>query len=154
MPKIEVKAKYTAEVIDFDFKREELVIETGGFDDISYYGKLATVADVYRLQINGGVNSNGVVIPSRNPLPNVVKYARSQSSLYGKIYGATKDLMTAGLTIGLDINSRHRLFIESFSRPRNAPTTIKKKGFDNPLIHTEKLVNSIFFSINGEGRYS
>ena len=150
-PRVKVGVKM--EVVDFFFPKEPLTIESGGFDDVDYYGRLASVADVYRIQINGARNSRGVVvIPARNPLPILEEFIRSSAQKYGIMYG-TKDLMTAGLMIGSDINAMHRKMIESFSSPGNAQATIKRKGFDNPLIDTGFLARSMFYSINGNGRY-
>ena len=61
--------------------------------------------------------------------------------------------MTAGLMIGSDINQMHMKMIEAFSSPGNAQATIDDKGFDNPLINTGFLARSMFYSINGNGRY-
>ena len=80
------------EVVDFFFPKEPLTIESGGFDDVGYYGRLASVADVYRIQINGARNSRGVVIPARNPLPILEEFIQSNVEKYALIYG-TKDLM-------------------------------------------------------------
>ena len=140
------------EVVDFFFPKEPLIIESGGFDDVGYYGRLASVADVYRIQINGARNSRGVVIPARNPLPILEEFIQSNVEKYALIYG-TKDLMSAGLMIGSDINGMHMKIIESFASPGNARATIKNKGFDNPLIHTGFLARSMCYSINGNGRY-
>ena len=140
------------EVVDFFFPKEPLIIESGGFDDVGYYGRLASVADVYRIQINGARNSRGGVIPARNPLPILEEFIQSNVEKYALIYG-TKDLMSAGLMIGSDINGMHMKIIESFASPGNARATIKNKGFDNPLIHTGFLARSMCYSINGNGRY-
>ena len=37
--------------------------------------------------------------------------------------------------------------IEDWSQPPNAPSTIRKKGFNNPLIHTRDMVNSAWYAI-------
>lgn len=149
-PRVKVGVKM--EVVDFFFPKEPLIIESGGFDDVDYYGRLASVADVYRIQINGARNSRGVVIPARNPLPILEEFIQSNVEKYALIYG-TKDLMSAGLMIGSDINGMHMKMIESFASPGNAQATIDYKGFDNPLINTGFLARSMFYSINGNGRY-
>ena len=101
------------EVVDFFFPKEPLIIESGGFDDVGYYGRLASVADVYRIQINGARNSRVVVIPARNPIPILEEFIQSNVEKYALIYG-TKDLMSAGLMIGSDINGMHMKMIEAF----------------------------------------
>lgn len=45
----------------------------------------------------------------------------------------------------------YKLTILEFDTPPNAPLTIKNKGFDDPLIHTGKLVRSIEGQI-GQGK--
>lgn len=149
-PRVKVGVKM--EVVDFFFPKEPLTIESGGFDDVGYYGRLASIADVYRIQINGARNSRGVVIPARNPLPILEEFIQASVEKYALIYG-TQDLMSAGLMIGSDINQMHMKMIEAFSSPGNAQATIDYKGFDNPLINTGMLARSMFYSINGNGRY-
>lgn len=40
--------------------------------------------------------------------------------------------------------------IESFSDPKNAASTIEKKGFDDPLVHTGHMKSSVDFEVNDE----
>ncbi len=46
---------------------------------------------------------------------------------------------TLGFVSGNDVRSS----IKSLFSPRNASSTIKKKGFDNPLIETGEMLNSV-----------
>ena len=58
-----------------------------------------------------------------------------------------------GHAAGQLLNSEHIRLINDFVSPSNAPSTIRQKGFDNPLVWTGALQSSIFYSINGEVRY-
>lgn len=46
---------------------------------------------------------------------------------------------------GKELKTKMKKKIVDFKTPPNAPSTIRKKGFDNPLIHTKKLLRSIEF---------
>lgn len=41
--------------------------------------------------------------------------------------------------------------ITKIKQPANAPSTVARKGFNNPLIHTRTLRNSINFEVTGAG---
>lgn len=41
--------------------------------------------------------------------------------------------------------------IEDWNIPPNSPTTIAEKGFNDPLIHTGKMHDSVSFKITGKG---
>lgn len=60
----------------------------------------------------------------------------------------TKALNKAGAALRKMIKAK----IIAFRSPANAPSTIAKKGFDNPLIDTKKLLNSIEYK-KMKGRY-
>ena len=58
----------------------------------------------------------------------------------GAVAGSEDALMS---TIGETITEAIRVSIEKWSSPGNAPYTIKKKGFDNPLIHTGAMMGAV-----------
>ena len=140
------------EVKDFIFPLEELTIESGAFDDVGYYGNLSSVYDVYVINAYGASLANGGGIPARNPLPILGDFIRNRIPEYANLW-ATQDVYTAGFQIGTDINNMHRLVIEKFAVPDNAQSTVARKGFNDPLVDKGVLVNSIYYSINGSGRY-
>ena len=145
------KARVVTKVGYLNLDIPPLEVESAVFDDYGFYQGVGTAADVYRININGGTNSRGVTVPSRNPLPFVEEYVKSNLDKYANIW-ATQPLEIAGYEIGQDINDFHRLAIERFASPVNADATIFRKGFNDPLFETGRLISSVVFSINGEGR--
>ena len=136
----------------FEFNVEPLSVESAVFDDYGFYQGVGTAADIYRININGGTNSKGVTVPARNPLPFVENYLQSSLNRYADIW-ASETPERAGYIIGEDLNNFHKLAIERFASPVNADATIFRKGFNDPLFETGRLLSSVVFSINGEGRY-
>jgi hypothetical protein len=70
---------------------------------------------------------------------------------YKKAVGAIVRLVLRG-DVGVDKARRNlgirgvrdaKKAVDAFSTPPNAPSTIAKKGFDNPLIHTKKMRDAI-----------
>jgi hypothetical protein len=50
--------------------------------------------------------------------------------------------------VGMRIRDQLRKSIIDLMSPPNAPATIKKKGFDNPLIETSTMLKSATFKVN------
>jgi len=50
--------------------------------------------------------------------------------------------------VGLRIRDQLRRSIRDFSSPPNAPSTIARKGFNNPLIDTSTMLKSATFKVN------
>lgn len=113
------------------------------------YSNGAKVLDVATWNADGTKN-----IPSRNffqkyfddhykrgtgqkHMPTVAGNA-ARKVLAGKM-SATAAVKHIGNT-GLELLRR---IVIDWSIPPNAPSTVKKKGFNNPLIHTRKLLNSL-----------
>ena len=114
-----------------------LVIKSGIFPDTRHYAKNITAVNL-----------------SRNVLEFLNKYVEDNKNNFVGVYLKNKDdIMNAGTIIGTDINNKHKALIYGFKSPGNAQSTIKQKGFNDPLIDTGTLVKSIAFSINGKGRY-
>lgn len=63
-------------------------------------------------------------------------------------FDAIKVLMLMGALIKGQLQDS----IINFTSPRNAPSTIKRKGFDKPLIDTSHALNSIDFESTGRSR--
>jgi hypothetical protein len=70
---------------------------------------------------------------------------------YKKAVGAIVRLVLRG-DVGVDKARRNlgirgvrdaKKAVDAFSKPPNRPSTIAKKGFDNPLIHTKKMRDAI-----------
>lgn len=63
------------------------------------------------------------------------------------IYNGGKRKVPLLKGFGEYMRGRMHDIIEDWSNPANAPATIKKKGFNNPLVHTETMMNSIKWRI-------
>lgn len=50
--------------------------------------------------------------------------------------------------IGINASSDYKNMIESIKTPKNSPATIKKKGFNNPMVDTGKFKSNIAARIN------
>ena len=70
--------------------------------------------------------------------PKIAKLAKSTS------YNGTEILSV----MGEDIKGALEKSINQFSTPALAPSTVKSKGFDKPLIDTSRMLNSITFKVD------
>ena len=50
--------------------------------------------------------------------------------------------------IGIEASTEYKEMIEKIKSPANSPATIKKKGFDNPMIETGHFKSNIAAKIN------
>ena len=51
--------------------------------------------------------------------------------------------------IGTEASTKYKAMIERIKSPANSPATIKKKGFNNPMIETGHFKSNIAAKING-----
>ena len=63
------------------------------------------------------------------------------------IYDGTSTVKKVLTDIGIDAQKKIRSKILNMSTPPNAESTIKKKGFDNPLVDTGILVTKIKYKV-------
>jgi HK97 gp10 family phage protein len=87
-------------------------------------------------------------IPERSFLRSTIaenraKYQREFQKAYLEAISGGMNLRAAAGFIGNVARDDIKAKIESISSPGNAPSTIAKKGFDNPLIETRKLYESV-----------
>lgn len=59
------------------------------------------------------------------------------------------DTATALVYMGEHIKGQLRMFIRDWKRPPNAASTVRQKGFNNPLIETGHMMNSVDYSVDG-----
>ncbi|EAM6855285.1 DUF1073 domain-containing protein [Salmonella enterica] len=59
------------------------------------------------------------------------------------------DTATALVYMGEHIKGQLQMFIRDWKRPPNAASTVRQKGFNNPLIETGHMVNSVDYSADG-----
>lgn len=154
---ISCKIKVSASVIQNSQNNDllnPLEIESGAFHDIPHYSGMST-SELYFLHLNGFTSMEYGEVPARDVLKIVDEFIRSNIYILIQMYAENIEtgVETTGHIIGSFINSYHVKAINDFDDPGNGLKTIKKKGFDNPLIDKGQLVNNIFYSINGEGRY-
>lgn len=75
------------------------------------------------------------------------EWARLNENLYGEILDGAIEIDEALEILGDQMAADIRLSGELLMRPPNAPFTIAKKGFDNPLIETGELLGSVTFEV-------
>ena len=133
--------------------------------DLGYRALLASFPSLRRVQVLVGIlddpelapiaafNEFGTdTIPERSFLRSTVDENRTK---YGTAMGAAiVDVLVRGQTVEQAFGGLGELVqfdiqdkIEAIDHPRNAPSTIAKKGFDDPLIETGILHDSIDFEV-------
>ena len=118
-------------------------ITVGLHKDAGSYDNGSTVVEV------GAWNEFGTAkIPERSFLRSTIaenraKYQREFQKAYLEAISGGMNLRAAAGFIGNVARDDIKAKIESISSPGNAPSTIAKKGFDNPLIETRKLYESV-----------
>lgn len=98
-----------------------------------------------------GKNRN-IVIPERSFLrstfnKNYKKISKKFSKIPKLIRSGKFNVLSELKLIGLYQKNQVKKTIIDFKDPPNAPSTIKNKGFNNPLIETGKLLKSISYKI-------
>lgn len=132
-------------------------IEVGIFEDAGEYTKGKTpisVAAVANIQEHGAtLKRNDKVIGSIPPRPfmkpslegvNLQRLMNLQRTLIGQLESKTPLSFSKVLKeVGEKQEKMIKKLIKDKDTPPNADSTIKKKGFDDPLIHTKKMLNSV-----------
>ncbi|EAR4362662.1 hypothetical protein ELU49_24020 [Salmonella enterica] len=59
------------------------------------------------------------------------------------------DTATALVYMGEHIKGQLQMFIRGWKKPPNAASTVRQKGFNNPLIETGHMMNSVDYSVDG-----
>lgn len=146
--KMKVKAKTVKLEVD---KFGKVEVESGIFPDTRHYAKNISAQGLYSVLLYGTKDGR---IPGRNVLDFLTKFTEDNQKDFFEVYLRNlKDPKLAGIIIGKTINDKHKQLIYNFKSPANAFSTVKKKGFNDPLVDTGTLVRSIAYSINGKGRY-
>jgi hypothetical protein len=91
-------------------------------------------------------------IPSRPFFRNAI---HRNSKDWPGILGAVIDMTNyneknALIALGEVIRGQVKLEIRDMKTPRNAAMTVKLKGFDDPLIHTKHMLNSVNYEVSGD----
>ena len=116
------------------------------------------VATIAKLQEDGGRGATGRVIPPRpfftTQTLRVITPSDHVGSKFLTLLGAAvKSTMTGGTdasaysAVGKHLHDSLQEEIIAWNTPANAPMTIKLKGFDDPLIHTGLMLESVEYKI-------
>lgn len=142
---------------------------------VNEYGGTAQVPE-HDVAVNRKVNSNGefakggrfvkaaesnfqtvhhvdaytVTIPARPYFRGMVQQNRGEwGPALGKIIPAANyDSSVALERLGLMVKDQLQESIREFSNPPNAKSTVRKKGFDKPLVDSSHMLNSVDFEVN------
>ena len=96
------------------------------------------------------VGSHTIVIPARPAFRKMIEENRDQiSGVFAKLliankYDADKSLRLLGEYLRDKLEESYR----NFSDPRNADSTIAKKGYNDPLKDTGHMINSISYEVS------
>ena len=83
------------------------------------------------------------------------RYMRKKSGkrLYPKVLRGNEKAQQAFREIGTDVQKKVQKRIDEGQFVPNAPSTIKRKGHDHPLIDTGTMRDSISYTICEKGKY-
>lgn len=118
-------------------KKSDTYVEVGLFEpdlaQIGYYNEYGTAAAPPRPFVKASVELNQG------------KYEAMMAKTVSKIIkgGSGLDLESLGNEASEDMSH----YATNLKEPANAPSTIKRKGFDNPLIDTGAMVDSIAYKV-------
>lgn len=129
-----------------------------GIVEPTYYGPdndNLSVAQVWQWQEEGVPAQN---IPTR-PAIRVGFMAPIKKGLYDSLFAESMQRIAEGKStfkqeytrIGTMAKTDLKEAVEKWDTPRNSPTTVEIKGFDNPLIDSGLLYDSIDFKIANKG---
>ena len=95
-----------------------------------------------------GDDNDGRPIPPRPFIGGTFDQQRPklEKMMAAAVRGITSGRVTIYQALGLIgqfLESRTQIYMERLKDPANAPFTVSQKGFDNPLINTRQLRNSI-----------
>lgn len=103
--------------------------------EVAFYNEFGTARIPQRSFIRSTVDEKRISFESlRNDLLNKIIVGRMS---------VTKGLTALGFRIQQEIRNK----IITMKTPPNKPSTVKAKGFNNPLIDSERLLNSITFKV-------
>jgi len=118
-------------------KKQSATLKVGFWDDTYSDGK--SVAGIATFNEYGGGHT-----PPRPFMRNCVKRNRKKwRNVVQDILPVNLNIKKTFQTLGEDMVEDLRMEIYRTNTPPNAPSTIKRKGFNKPLIDTGKMVNSI-----------
>lgn len=142
------RAKFDAALRDIN-EIKKSYMDIGVNEDAGNYADGTSVAEVAFWNEYGTVK-----IPERSFLRAAVDEKKDELDTFqnevledvvNQKYGVIQGLRRFAFRVTTEIKNK----ITTLKEPPNAASTIKKKGFDNPLIHSRKMLNSIDYKIDG-----
>lgn len=103
-----------------------------------------TVAEI------GAKHHFGIDVPARPWLDRGLEKAQPEINRIVQKHGATLPLEDVLHMIGTVSQQNIRQYVVDLRTPPNSQETIDRKGSDNPLIDTEKMLNSITYELSDE----
>ena len=112
-----------------------------GWGEQARYNKDISIGKVMALNNYGFVNSHGVVVPARPFMDNCIsnnqnKWKQDSQYLLSKVLVATLSFENMLNQLKLVLAGDLATEIRNTNTPPNAPSTVKKKGFNKPLVDT------------------
>jgi hypothetical protein len=130
-------------------KMNDMKLEWGIFSDAETYEDGMTPADVAKLNEEGHeINTPPRPFMSTNAEKEKPVLKKMIKSLYRKM---TKKIISPEerlMILGEYMEESLKQEIVDWSDPPNAPSTIAKKGFNDPLINTGLMLDSVSYRIN------
>lgn len=107
---------------------------------------------------NGGMFDGTITPPRPFMRAGFTVYLKNNPEFASLVHANIISVMTGKKTwtkmysdIAPEMAKALKMVMESWDDPRNGPITISLKGFDNPLIESEELVNSIQWRVRNRG---
>lgn len=138
-------------------KGQHLAAKVGFFD--SYYGPEndnLSVAQVAQWQEEGtrGGQGNGSGIPMRPFMRYYIMKLETDEKLVRELAPFIHQIAIGTMTwtqlyskLGIELVADLKQVIEKWSIPMNSPSTVKQKGFNDPLIDTKKMMDSVEYQL-------
>lgn len=120
--------------------------------EVGFINNSSNIATIAFLNEFGHKARDGSQVPERPFMRNALK--KYQESFLKESAQRIKAIMQSSLSLDSYLNEmgkfwqdRIKYSIAEFNNPRNKPSTIKRKGFDDPLIHTGLMLATVKYKI-------
>jgi hypothetical protein len=138
----------------------ERAVGQPGLVDVGILNQGATYPDGTNVEQAALYNINGTAkIPKRDWINGFTakfgkKYINLSTRMYQRVLIGKIARASALSVIGRDGETDMKNLVEGWAEPPNAPLTIRKKGFNDPLIHTRRLLKEIRWRIHDRSKHS
>lgn len=151
---LSMDVKVTADTKGLKEIRRRLIAATAQHVQVGFFGGQPhpnapehTVAEIAAIQEFGLPSQN---IPERPFIAATVRSTNVGNTLaksMKRFLNRTEIVQGVWTAAGIKLVRDMQLVITEFSSPANAPFTVAKKGFDNPLIETGHMRDSVDFKV-------